>query len=159
MERRAPKDQKETQESLGQLDPRERRARWAYQAFRVLMVPREKKESQHLIASRRAWPRSLWSQGPPVLLAPLAPWAFRGSRVPRAWMEPRERRVHRVREVLMACLDQSAHQALLGYQEPKERRADLESQDWMVSLDPGEKRATGVNVERRGNEEFLDGKE
>lgn len=73
-------------------------------------------------------------------------------------MEPREKRVHRVREALTACLDQLAHQALLGCQEPKERRADLENQDSMGSLDPGERRVTEVNVERRGSEEFLAGK-
>lgn len=74
-------------------------------------------------------------------------------------MEPREKRVNRVREALTACLDQLAHQALLACQEPKERRADPESLDSMVSLDPGERRAIGVNVERRGSEEFLAGKE
>lgn len=74
-------------------------------------------------------------------------------------MEPRERRVHRVKEALMACLVQSAHRALLGCQEPKERRADPGSQDLMVSLDPGERRATEANVERRESEEFLAGKE
>lgn len=64
-------------------------------------------------------------------------------------MEPREKRVHRVREALTVCLDQLAHQALLGCQEPKERRADPESQDSTVSLDPGERKATEVNEERR----------
>lgn len=58
MERRVPRDQKETQESLGQLGPRGKQAKWACQAFRVLMVPRERRESQHLTTYRRAWPRS-----------------------------------------------------------------------------------------------------
>lgn len=57
-ERRVPKDQKETQESLDQLDPKGKQERWACQVFRVPMVPREKKESQHLTIYRRAWPRS-----------------------------------------------------------------------------------------------------
>lgn len=74
-------------------------------------------------------------------------------------MEPREKRVHRVREALTVCLDQLAHQALLGCPEPKERRADPESQDSTVSLDPGERKATEVNEERRGSEGFLVGKE
>lgn len=58
MERRVPKDQKETQESLDQLDPKGKQARWACLAFRVLTAPRERRESQHLTAYRRAWPRS-----------------------------------------------------------------------------------------------------
>lgn len=58
MERRVPKDPKETQESQGQLGPKVKQAKWACQAFRVLMVPRERKESQDPTTYRRAWPRS-----------------------------------------------------------------------------------------------------
>lgn len=58
MERRVPKDQKETRESLDQLGPKGKQERWACQVFRVLMVPREKRESRRLTIYKRAWPRS-----------------------------------------------------------------------------------------------------
>lgn len=57
-ERRVPKDRKETQERLGQSDPKEKQARWACRASRAPMAPRERKESPHLTTYRRAWPRS-----------------------------------------------------------------------------------------------------
>lgn len=58
MERRVPKDQKETQENLDRLGPKGKQGRWACQVFRVPMDPREKRESQRLTTYRRAWPRS-----------------------------------------------------------------------------------------------------
>lgn len=57
-ERRVPKDQKETLERLGQLDPKGKLARWAYLASRVPMALRGRRESRHLTSYLRAWPRS-----------------------------------------------------------------------------------------------------
>lgn len=57
-ERRVPKDKKETQERLGQLDPRGKQARWACLASRVPTAPRGRRESRHLTTYRKAWPRS-----------------------------------------------------------------------------------------------------
>lgn len=57
-ERRVPKDQKETQERLGQLDPKGKQAKWACLASRVPTAPRGRRESRHLTAYERAWPSS-----------------------------------------------------------------------------------------------------
>lgn len=73
-------------------------------------------------------------------------------------MEQRERKVHPATEALAACLGQPAHRALLGYREPKERRADQGSQDLMASRDPEARKVTGVSVGRRGSEESPAGK-
>lgn len=139
MERRVPKELKATQERWGRPDPKGKQARWACRASRAPTAPRGRRESRHLTTYGRAW-------------------AFRESRVPRAWTEQRERRACQGREAPAACLGQLARRALLDCQEPKERRDDPGSQAWMVSLDPEERKVTGVNVERRGSEESRAGK-
>lgn len=58
MERRVPKDRKETQERLGQPDLKGKQARWACQASQAPTAPRGRRESRHLTAYRRAWPKS-----------------------------------------------------------------------------------------------------
>lgn len=109
MGRRAPEDRKEILGRQAQLDPKEIQGKWGSQASRVQMAPRGRRESQ--LCLQRVWPRSSWSRGPLAPQVPQVLWAYRESQVPRAWMEPKEKRVLWGTEDPVGLLDQQVHQA------------------------------------------------